>query len=338
MDRGYILVTGCDSGFGRALAETLVMKQHPVILCFHRDESMHAFPSSVRKHVLDVTCKVSVEKFAKYVHDILKTENAKLGSLVHNAGGLLVSGPVEWSSLEQDKAQMDLNFFGSLRVVKCFLPYIRESQGRIVLVSSLMGLVGSPLGGIYAASKFALEGWADSLRREMLAFQVSVHLIEPGMYTCTNFYGKYDSLVKDNWSRMHSSIRDAYGEDYMQYTVKRLVSLKNFFGSNSMHPVLNAMIHALFSSWPKHRYLVGTDCSVLGRILTWIPTSLADLALTIVDPFILCNWNMIPKMPTQATNNWLGMVYMSLFRYNQFTLLAWMCIISSVVYAIVIAF
>ncbi len=111
--------------------------------------------------------------------EIIRNEG-RLDVVVNNAG-IALAGAVEDTSVEEAKAQFDVNFFGVLRVCRAVLPILRQQRsGYIVNISSIGGLVAIPYQGLYSASKFALEGLTESLRLEAASFGVNVVLIEPG--------------------------------------------------------------------------------------------------------------------------------------------------------------
>ncbi|MDZ7702855.1 MAG: SDR family NAD(P)-dependent oxidoreductase [Trueperaceae bacterium] len=116
----------------------------------------------------------------------LMARTGRLDVLVNNAGFGLY-GAVEETSMDEAKAQMETNFFGVVRTVRAALPIMREQQrGKIINISSLAGLVGVPHHAFYAASKFALEGFSESLVLELEPFDISVTLVEVG-YVDTPF-------------------------------------------------------------------------------------------------------------------------------------------------------
>ena len=322
----YVLVTGCDSGFGKLLVSRLLNSHMHVIACFHSHKGQE--PCSISdprliKLVLDITDDTSVASLKATVSAVLDSGQHTLYGLVNNAGGLVTSGPVEWSSVSTDIAQMDLNFFGTVRVTKASLPFLRASRGRIVNVSSILGEVASPLGGSYAASKFALEGWSDSLRREMLTFGVRVSLVEPGMFSGTKFYSKYTDHVFTNFAQLDTATQLAYGEAYRDYCARRLIGLQKVFASTDTEGPVKAIMHALTSRFPKHRYRVGLDSSILGRILRLIPANLADVALTCTDVLVSFDTALIPVMPLQAPSRyWWSVAVFAMSSYNNAVLAA----------------
>jgi len=317
----YVLITGCDSGFGRAAVDLILQQtQYKIFACFHT--KFNQVVESTDRIVpiqLDITCDSSVEKMTAHVTHIMANDDASLVAIVNNAGGLVSAGPIEWTSLDTGIAQMNLNFFGTVRVTKFLLPILRRHQhGRVVIVSSILGLVASPFGGAYAASKFALEGWADCLRREMLPFGISIHLVEPGMFLGTNFYSQYGELVDDGMAMTPANVLSDYGgERYAGYCKTRLVRLRDFFCNINFHLVAHAILHALVSTSPRHRYRVGTDCIVFARILQYLPTCIADLAMTVGDAFLLGDFSLLPVLPNSSPfSHWTGMITWTIWTYN----------------------
>lgn len=301
----YVLVTGCDSGFGYRLVEFLQKEcfaRLEVVACFHSEKGMSRFLNQVTVHkfVVDITSDKSVSDLYKQVFSLVARTKGELFGIVNNAGGLLSSGPIEWSTIQTDQAQMDLNFFGAVRVTRAFLGLLRESRGRIIMVSSVLGLVACPFGGSYSASKFALEGWADSLRREMLPFGVRVSIIEPGIFKGTSFYDRYTDFTEKAWMSVSRGIKAAYGGEYKNYVVRRLVGLREFFGDADIDKPVKAMLHALTSETPHYRYRIGIDCSVFARIVEYLPTSLSDLAMTVTDSIVTWNRSLVPVFPSKA--------------------------------------
>lgn len=317
----FVLITGCDTGFGKILVDRLIERHSEVglIACYYTELGMKAGPAGMFKHIVDVTCDESVQKLRKSVIAFLaKHKDAKLIGIVNNAGGLLSSGPIEWTPVELDRAQIELNFIGTVRITKAFLSLVRQSgKGRVVNVSSILGLISSPLGGVYAASKYAVEGWTDALRREMLPFGVHVSLIEPGMFRGTEFYKHYTTPVENGWTSLDPEIKAAYGDHYKQYAIDRLLKLFAGLGSSDPSPVVGAMEHALLAPKPYRRYRLGFDCVVLARVLNWLPICLTDLALTVADVMLIRDLHMLPKMPAKGvSNSSVSIVWFSLFGYS----------------------
>jgi short-subunit dehydrogenase len=175
------LVTGASSGIGRASAEALARAGFAVFGTSRqpRDNA----PTGVAMLACDVTDDASV---AALVTEVL-ARSGRIDVLVNNAG-LGLFGGAEESSAAQVQRLFDVNLFGVIRMTNAVLPIMRaQGQGRIVNVSSALGFVPAPYSAHYAASKFALEGYSESLDHEVRAFNVRVSLVEPGTVT-----GRFD--------------------------------------------------------------------------------------------------------------------------------------------------
>lgn len=169
-----ILVTGASSGIGLACATALQAQGHTVYGSARDVKRLKDVP--FKPIELDVTSDASVNAA---IATITKAEG-KIDVLVNNAGNG-VTGPAYAMPVESAKQQFEVNFFGVVRMCSAVLPgMIEKKQGLIVNISSLAGLFGLPYQSMYAASKFAIEGYSESLRMELLNTGVKVTLINPG--------------------------------------------------------------------------------------------------------------------------------------------------------------
>merc|ERR1712216_837428 len=114
------------------------------------------------------------------------------------------------------------NVVGAYRVTNSVMPFLRRSCGRIVNVASIAGRLGLPSQGAYCASKFAMEGYSESLRREMYEWGITVHIIEPGVFKATNLYDTYRDGVDKMWSSLPEAIKVDYGETFKVEFQKRV--------------------------------------------------------------------------------------------------------------------
>lgn len=186
-----ILITGCSSGFGLRTAVRLAKSGHHVIATM-RDLSRRGtlldeianLGKQLAVFQLDVTDKESIQKTvgavaAKYGH---------IDVLINNAG-YGVGGFFEDLSEEEIREQMETNFFGVQNVTREVIPCMRQRKsGKIINISSMAGLSASPAFGAYNASKWALEGFSESLRHELKIWGIDVVMIEPGTYKTKIFF------------------------------------------------------------------------------------------------------------------------------------------------------
>lgn len=168
------LVTGASAGIGKACADQLAASGWVVAGVSRRGTGSSKWAGAV----MDVDDEAAVQAgVARLVAD-----HGRIDALVA-AAGWGVAGAVEHTSVAEAKAQFETNFWGCVRVVQAVLPVMRDQGGgRIVLVSSIGGIIGIPFQAFYSASKFALEGFAEALAYEVEPFGVHVTLVQPGNF------------------------------------------------------------------------------------------------------------------------------------------------------------
>lgn len=167
-----VLITGASAGIGQATAERLLGAGWTVIGASRRGTSSGGW----QPLKMDVDDDEDTKRGVAAVIE----EHGRLDAIVASAGWGL-AGPVELTPIDQAKAQIETNFWGVVRVVQSALPSMRNQQsGRLVLVSSIGGLIALPFQAFYSASKYALEGYAEGLAYEVEPFGIHVTLIEPG--------------------------------------------------------------------------------------------------------------------------------------------------------------
>jgi NAD(P)-dependent dehydrogenase (short-subunit alcohol dehydrogenase family) len=190
-----------------------------------------------------------------------------LAGLVNNAG-VAVSGPLEYMPIDRLRDQMEINFIGQIAVTQAFLPQIRAAKGRIVFMSSIGGKIALPLVGPYAASKFALEGAADSLRRELREDGIDVSVIEPGGVK-TPIWGKGTETANEIEAQLPPEAEQRYGR-----LVAVLREASADIAENSGMPpsdVAEKVVHALTAAKPRTRYLIGREARSRWAIARRIP-------------------------------------------------------------------
>jgi NAD(P)-dependent dehydrogenase (short-subunit alcohol dehydrogenase family) len=169
-----VLVTGTSSGIGEACAQHLSQCGFRVFGAQRGVPTQSTWP--FERIAMDVDDDASVEQAVAAVAN----RAGRIDALVNNAGFAL-AGPVEDTTIEEAKAQMETNFFGVLRTTRAVLPIFRANRhGYIINISSLAGVFGLPFAGLYSASKFALEGMSESLRFETRPLGIHVVLVQPG--------------------------------------------------------------------------------------------------------------------------------------------------------------
>lgn len=185
-----VLVTGSNSGLGRLIVETLAHRGHAVFAGMRESTGKNqkaadelrtlAEAQGTVLHVvdLDVTQDESVEQAVRKVIEV----KGRLDVVVNNAGRSYV-GPLEAFTIEQAREQFEVNVFGTIRVNRAALPYMRERGSGLLLQSgSVLGRMALPFFGLYAAGKFALEGITEAYRYELAPFGIDAAIVEPGTY------------------------------------------------------------------------------------------------------------------------------------------------------------
>lgn len=190
-----VLITGCSSGIGLEAAVELKRQGfHILAACRKPDDVSRMNGMGFTGILLDLDSPESVDHAADEI--IARTGNRLYG--IFNNAGYGVYGPLATISREQMEQQFSANFFGAhqltMRLLPAMLPY---GEGRIVMTSSVMGLISTAGRGAYAASKYALEAWSDALRMELRHSGIQVSLIEPGPIR-TRFTKNVNQTQQDN--------------------------------------------------------------------------------------------------------------------------------------------
>ena len=172
-----VLITGCSTGIGRATAERLADDGWNVHATARRPESIEELAGrGMKTHALDVTDEGSMEAAVAEVE-----RDGPIGALVNNAG-YSQSGAIETIPMSSVRKQFETNVFGLMRMCQLVLPGMRDAgSGRIVNLSSMGGKLTFPGGGVYHATKHAVEALSDALRFEVSGFGIDVVVLEPGL-------------------------------------------------------------------------------------------------------------------------------------------------------------
>jgi NAD(P)-dependent dehydrogenase (short-subunit alcohol dehydrogenase family) len=221
---------------------------------------------------LDVTDARSI---ASAVADVRKNSGV-LHGLINNAG-IAICGPIEGLSLEDWHRQFETNLFGLVELTRLCLPLLRETKGRVLNISSVSGRIASPYLSPYSASKFALEGFSDSLRREMRRFGVHVALIEPGPLA-TPIWQKSVADADRRRKDLSEEVVRLYGD-----TIDRLLSgmLRAGGTAESVSVAVTAVEHALLARKPRTRYAVGKGIGFMTKMSNVLPDRWIDKLLQV---------------------------------------------------------
>jgi len=256
-DRGVAIVTGASTGIGRATAEKLRAAGYRVF------GTSRKFAPERSDGITMLTCDVSQDaSVAKLVDEVL-SKAGRIDLLVNNAGiGLL--GGAEESSIAQAQALFDVNVYGVLRMTNAVLPTMRlQGKGRIINMSSILGLIPSPYNALYASTKHAIEGYSESLDHELRTFGIRVVLVEPG-FTRTSFE---ENITKPDRSlTVYDQVR-ASMEALMQKGVE---------AGDAPEIVADAVLKAATDPAPRRRYTAGKLAQRVRLMRRFLPESLVD--------------------------------------------------------------
>lgn len=267
MRNKHVFITGVSSGIG---LETLLLlakrgyfvigtvrdeqKREQVLLQAQDEDVFHL----IDLVIMDITDHEQVKVIGKQVIEKYK----KIDFLINNAGYCL-GGFTEEISIDEWKAQFDTNVFGTISVTQAFLPYLRKQGfGRIIIVSSIIGRIGIPSMAPYASSKFALKGFADSLRLELLRTGIDVTVVEPGSFQTKIWDKGLESLQKTE-SALYKHERKAIGT----------LADKAFSQSKSPKVVAEYLIKICEKKSLRKQYVVGAQMKVLLLLFQIIPNT-----------------------------------------------------------------
>ncbi|XP_041056024.1 retinol dehydrogenase 7-like [Carcharodon carcharias] len=278
----YVYITGCDSGFGNLLAKHLDQQGFNVLAaCFTEkgaEELKDCTSSRLKTFQLDVVNSESINKAAEFVKSEVKEKG--LWGLVNNAGISVPSASNDWLTIDDHKVMLNVNLIGLIEVTLSMLPLIKRAQGRIVNVASVFGRI-SCMGGSYTISKFAVEAFNDSLRRDLYHFGVKVLCIEPGFFktNVTNF-DIITGNIKKLWLKLPQDVKDDYGADYLERLFPQLRERVKQLADPDLMKVVWCMNHALTSVHPRTRYSAGLDSKLFWIPLSYMPTVISDFVLS----------------------------------------------------------
>ena len=260
-----ILITGASSGMGKAVAKYMHKKGWQVAATMRspQKETELVALTNIKCFALDVT---KPETIKSAVAQAIKAF-AKIDVVLNNAGYSLI-GPFETTSLADIKRQYDTNVFGLMNVVREVLPHLRKNKaGTIINIASIGGRVGFPLYSLYNSTKFAVEGFSESIQHELRPLNIRVKIIEPGVIR-TDFYGR-------SMAHTHKTGIADY-DPYDEKTHKKLMVMgeNGITAEKAAKKIYKA---AKSKSW-RMRYNIGADAKAIlfirrmfpFRFLRWI--------------------------------------------------------------------
>jgi NAD(P)-dependent dehydrogenase (short-subunit alcohol dehydrogenase family) len=259
LDERLALVTGASSGIGLITAQSLAKAGYRVFGTTRKTQ----FPAP---GITMVACDVTSEASVASAVDAIVRQTGRIDLVVNNAGSGLL-GAAEECTIAQAQDIFDINVFGVARVVNAVLPHMRKQRGgRIINVSSILGLIPSPFNAYYAATKHAIEGYSESLDHEVRGFGIRVVLVEPGV-TRTSF--------EANLARAKRPL-DVYNEA----RVRSEALMRQWVNDGDAPQVVaDAVLKAATSARPSLRYPAGKQARQVRLFRRVLPQWLVDRML-----------------------------------------------------------
>jgi short-subunit dehydrogenase len=250
------LITGCSSGIGYETALMLARNGFYTFATMRNTKKSDSLEEIIRKESLDLNIReldVNDDTSIENTINCIKREANRIDVLINNAGYGLV-GFFEDLTLDEIRNQFETNFFGVLNITKKIIPIMRlQKSGTIINVSSGAGQVGFPGISAYVSTKFAIEGFSESLMYELFPYGIKVVIIEPGV-TKSNFFR--NCIVSEH--SMKSSSPYSRPLDKFQRNVELMQE-----HATSPIDVAKVIIQVLGNNEPKQRYIVGNDVAMI---------------------------------------------------------------------------
>jgi len=274
-DRPTVLITGSSSGIGEAAAQLLKDRGWRVFATARRTLDVHRLERAGFESLqLDLNDSLSI---TVAVDQVMEATDGRIDALVNN-GAFAIPGAVEDLSRAAMRAQFEANVFGTMELTNRVLPIMRaqgeRGQGRIVMISSILGLVAMPWRGNYNASKFALEGFSDTLRLELADSDIRVVTINPGPVE-----SRFRASALGNARRYIKMRESIHAEAYARLERENTEPDGKLPGSVGPAAVLRRLVKALESRRPRTRYYVTTPAYLLSFLRRILPSSWLDRIL-----------------------------------------------------------
>ncbi len=271
MESKCVLITGCSTGIGNCLAHGLRERGYRVFASARKETDVAALSAAGFASLqLDLDSSGSIRTA---VETVLERTQGRLYALINN-GAYGQPGAVEDLSRAVLRAQFETNLFGTQELTNLVLPVMRaQGEGRIIQMSSILGIVCFAYRGAYNATKFALEALSDTLRLELCDTNIHVSLVEPGPIE-SRFRANAYAAFQRNIDREHSVHREYYAS-----VEKRLEGPKPVPFTLPPEAVLKKVIHALEARRPKARYGVTFPTHLFAVLRRLLPARVLDRIL-----------------------------------------------------------
>jgi NAD(P)-dependent dehydrogenase (short-subunit alcohol dehydrogenase family) len=267
-----ILITGCSSGIGLCVARGLKQRGYRVFATARKAEDVKRLKDDgLESFQLDLDDSMSIDNA---VRKIFNETDGTLYALFNN-GAFGLPGAVEDLSRDALRAQFETNVFGWIELTNKILPAMRrQNEGRIIQNSSVLGFAAMPYRGAYNASKFAIEGFSDTLRQELYDTNIRISLIEPGPIISRFRHNALQAF--EQFIDVNNSAHKSQYESMLERLNKEGPAAPFTLGPEA---VLKRVIHALESPRPKIRYYVTVPTYLFGWLKRFVSYRLMDRIL-----------------------------------------------------------
>jgi NAD(P)-dependent dehydrogenase (short-subunit alcohol dehydrogenase family) len=248
-DKKVWLITGAGRGMGVEIAKAALAAGHNVVATGRRPEAVEQALGGAQGELLVVKLDITSPADAQAAVQAAVERFGRIDVLVNNAGNFY-AGFFEEISPENFRAQIETTLFGPMNVTRAVLPVMRaQRSGLVVAISSLAGLVGFEFNSAYAASKFGVEGWIESLAPEVAPFGIRTMLVEPGFF-------RTELLTPESTNYAESSI-----DDYAERTEQTVAVWKSMNGQQGGDPakLADALVRLAGQDEPPLRFVAGAD-------------------------------------------------------------------------------
>ena len=253
VDQKAVLITGASTGIGRLTAERLAEAGYFVYAGARKQKDLDEL--NAIDNIMAVRLDVTVQEEIDAAVELIESEGRGLWGLVNNAGVNHIDPLIEAEDWTMEFI-FDVNVYGVVRVTRAFAPLIIESEGRIVNISSIAGVLSGGLTGygFYFMSKHALEAYSDQLAFELMKFGIHVAAVEPGSFASNIGVSRCKKMLANEGEREYRY----YADELNQYLDGCRERLSDEYVQDSPEPdvVAEAIEHALFAESPKEHYLV----------------------------------------------------------------------------------
>lgn len=262
--RKMVVITGCDSGMGKNLAELCLAKGHPVCISYCEVDPLPG-ESGLFSYKMDLRDETQIIAFADECTRVASM-GYKLHALINNAG-IALGGPVENVPMRIFRDVMEVNFFGLVNLTQRMIPLLIRDRGTLLIHGSMAGRIALPFLSPYASSKFALEGLADSLRRELSPLGIKTVLLETA------------GVATPIWKKARNMDINIFDPKYLpslNLFLEKFVDTGNL-GLDSM-VAAQRIYHIIMKKNPRARYIIAKSV-LLSRMEMIIPSRILDRIL-----------------------------------------------------------